>query len=305
MMDALESRTHFSVASPKIVNIGPSRAIKTLSAAPWPSKGQTVKFVLDYSSTPYVVKNRQVSGNLTITAADPGKKPVLKLGASYKQHGGKMVAGDGSLKVFGTLNISNVKTVGGDNTIFLGSVSGANIDCENIEMDGGAVWKGTGANNVVFKNNIIHGNPRGNVYANWNNRVKSCIIDHSGTSVPIPQGGRFVKGNPIGESPIRVMNVDSLTLKGIKTKPWFYKGGKIWKQDLQIRPSSGTIKVIDCNFYIADVGDMVWRKPALKIRSVEFINCTMKKMPHLTGGVLSCKMTNCLVGGARMTKTLQ
>src|SRR4051812_46600586 len=78
MMDALESRTHFSV-----VNIGPGRAIKSLSAAPWPSKGQTVQFVLDYSSTPYTLSNRQVNGNLTITAADPKKKPTVKLGASY------------------------------------------------------------------------------------------------------------------------------------------------------------------------------------------------------------------------------
>jgi hypothetical protein len=131
------------------------------------------------------------------------------------------------------------------------------------------------------------------------------VIDNRGTNIAVPQGGSIVNGNPQGETAIRVMNVNDLTLINVKTKPWMYKPGQIWKQDIQIRPSSKSVKIINCNFYIADVGDMTWRKPAQPVQSVEFVNCTMKTMPHITAGAKSVKLTGCVVNGKSVSATLR
>jgi hypothetical protein len=171
-------------------------------------------------------------------------------------------------------------------------------------MDGGAVWRGNGAKAAYFYNNEVRGKPRANVYSSYGGTVGTCVIDHSGTSVPVQQGGRFVNGNPVGEAAIRIMNVNSLTLKGIRTTPWFYKPGQEWKQDVQLRPSSNIIKVINCNFYQVDVGDMTWRKPALPISRVEFTNCTFAKSPNVTAGVKTIVFSNVKIGGSTVSKTL-
>src|SRR4051812_23509442 len=86
-MGELESRTMFSTASTAhVVHIGPSQAIKTLSAAKWPDKGDApVQFVLDYSSKPYDVGTRVVNGNLTIVPADMSKRPTLRLGSAFSK----------------------------------------------------------------------------------------------------------------------------------------------------------------------------------------------------------------------------
>jgi hypothetical protein len=100
-----------------------------------------------------------------------------------------------------------------------------------------------------------------------------------------------------------VMNVDSLTLIGVTTSPWFYKSGQEWKQDVQLRPSSNIIKVIDCNFYQPDVGDMTWREPAKPINEVDFVNTHLTKGPNITNGVKMITFSNVLIGSSKTAKT--
>src|SRR3954468_12247064 len=79
LMTELESRTLFS-ASPTVVHIGPTQAVKSLDAAKWPTKsGQSVKFVVDYSSTPYSLGHHAVFGSVTIEPSDPSHRPTFKL----------------------------------------------------------------------------------------------------------------------------------------------------------------------------------------------------------------------------------
>src|SRR5262245_9151048 len=102
VMGELESRTMFSTV--KVVHIGPKQAIKSIDSAPWPRQGNNtpVKFVVDYSSTPYKLSHHSVYGNVTIAAADPSHKPTFKLPANDST----------TLYVYGTLNISDIKTAG-------------------------------------------------------------------------------------------------------------------------------------------------------------------------------------------------
>lgn len=266
----------------------------SINSVKWPGKGASMTIVLDGGT--YSLNQHNVAGNLTILSANPSKPATLKLADTFVTRGGKMIANNPSINVSGTLVIKNVNTTGGDNTVLLGSSTSGNIDAEDIHMSGGAIWRGSGGNNLYFKDNTTSGNPRANVYSSYNGNVNKCVIDHSGTSVAIPQGGRIVGGNPIGEAAIRVMNVASLTLIGVKTKPWYYKPGKEWKQDIQIRPDSSTVNLVNCTFYQCDVGDMVWRVPAHVIKSVQFINCTMTKSPNITAGVKSVKIISSKVG---------
>lgn len=133
------------------------------------------------------------------------------------------------------------------------------------------------------------------VYSNFTGEAKSVLIDNSGTSVPVQEGNR--------QAAIRFMDTDSLTMRNVKTKPRF-SNGRVFKQDIQLRPSSNSMNLIGCTFYIADVGDMTWRKPALPIQSVTFTNCTMQMLPHITAGVKSVKLVNCTVAGKTVSKTL-
>ncbi len=286
-----------------VIYIGPDRAVKSLNSVHWPNKGdKPVKFLLDPSSTPYSVSHRFIYGNVTIEPADARHRPTIKLPPQFDSSGN---GGDGTLRVVGSLTIRNINTVGGERAVLLGSSEGAKVVAENIRMtDGGAIWRGSGAASAIFHDNEVLGKPLMNVYSSFGGRVGTCVIDHSGTDVPVPQGGRMKNGQPVGETPIRVMNVDDLTLIGVTTKPWFYAPGKIYKQDIQIRPASKRVRLINCNFYIADVGDMAWRKPALPIESVEFINCTMNSLPHVTPGAKLVKLTNCTVHGQSVTTTL-
>jgi hypothetical protein len=317
LMGALESRTMLSfgpntsavlpamVAAPKsadssivqsassfksstkgtVIHIGPNQKYKTIMNAPWPKRGQTETFVLDYSSKPYFVQHGFVNGNLTIIPSSSGKRPTLSLPGNGKS----------AINVYGSLTIKGFNTKGGSNSLLLNSQPGSTIDCENITTDGGGIWIGSGGKSATFKNNEVHGLPARYVYANFNNKIGSVTIDHSGTSYAVPQGKT--------ETAIRVMNVGNLTISHVKTKPYF-KNGRIWKQDIQIRPESGHVKLINCTFYLPDVGDMTWRHPAKPIQYVEFINCTLSQMPHITAGVKTVKLTNCKVGGKTVSKTL-
>jgi len=120
----------------------------------------------------------------------------------------------------------------------------------------------------------------------------------------VQQGGVVTGGSPKGEAAIRFMNTNYLTMIGVKTKPFFYKPGVIWKQDVQLRPTGTLYKIVNCNFYVVDVGDMAWRKPALPLKEVQFINCTFAKTPHITSGVGTVKIINCKIGGSTVNKTL-
>ena len=271
-----------------VVHVGPSEAVKSLDAVKWPARGDTsaLDVVVDYSSTPYSVGHHGFWGNVTIEPADPAHPPTLKLEqtnyptfySNYK------------------LTIRNLKTVGGSKGILTGTNTAGSVDVENVTMtDGGSVWRGQGCVNAVFKNNNVFGVPYDYVYSNFTGVAKNVLIDNSGTSVPVPQGTK--------EAAIRFMNVDNLTIRNVVTKPHF-NGGRILKQDIQLRPASKTMNIIGCKFYIADVGDMTWRKPALPVQSVTFTNCTMTLMPHITSGVKTVRLVNCRVGGKLVTKTL-
>ena len=114
-------------------------------------------------------------------------------------------------------------------------------------------------------------------------------------------------GSADGEAAIRVMDVDTLDLIGITTTPkWIYKSGHEWKQDVQLRPSSDLIKVIDCNFYQPDIGDMTWREPAKPINEVDLIDSHLTKSPNITNGVKMITFSNTLIGSSAraLTKTI-
>ena len=191
--------------------------------------------------------------------------------------------------------------------MFLGSSSSGKIDAENINMtDGGAIWRGSGGTSVLLKNIAIHGKAVANVISNYDHVVKTVVVDNRGTSTPIQQGGEIDNGQPVGEAAIRVMDVGTLDLIGITTTPWMYKSGHEWKQDVQLRPSSDLIKVIDCNFYQPDVGDMTWRSPAKPINEVDFIDSHLTKSPNITNGVKMITFSNTLIGSSAraLTKTI-
>jgi hypothetical protein len=286
-MTQLEPRTLMSTTV-KIIHVGPKQAIKTMAAVPWPKSGSTasIKVLVDYSSTPYYLAKTGIFGNVTIEPADPSHRPTFKLEPTNYP----------TLYANGRLTVRNINTVGGYKIILCGSTKNSYVTAENIKMlDGGCVWRGQGIISGVFKNNEVYGVPYDNVYGNFTNRAQKVIIDHSGTKVPVRQGTK--------ETAIRIMNVDNLTLKGITTKPYI-KDGRIFKQDVQLRPSSKLINVINCHFGIVDIGDMTWRKPALPIEKVVFTNCTLDKGVHITSGVKQVQFINTKVGGSTWNKTI-
>src|SRR5437667_8042190 len=80
VMSELEPRQLFA-GSGTVIHIGPTEAIKTLDAAPWPKQGSnaTVTFLVDYSPMPYATAHHAVFGNVTIEPSDPSKPPTLLL----------------------------------------------------------------------------------------------------------------------------------------------------------------------------------------------------------------------------------
>ena len=303
------STTTTSTSQPTgtVIHIGPNETVKTLNNAYWPSAGsKPVTFILDPSSTPYTLSPHFLYGNLTIEAANPNNRPTIALPPSYKEESAsKYDAENPTIEVVGTLNVSDVNTSGGINTIFLGSEPGGNIDAQRVHMlQGGAMWLGSGGNDVTFKDNQILGKPRYYAYANFNNTLNNLVIDNSDTTVPVQQGGWIVDGQPIGEAAIRIMDVNNATLEDIITTPWFYKSGQEWKQDVQLRPSSKDIQVIGCHFYQPDVGDMTWRSPAMPIQEVDFIDDSFDKSPNITNGVSEIKFSDTLIGSHDLTETL-
>jgi hypothetical protein len=321
LFDSLESRTLLSAASwtseiasveskitlpisTNVVHIGSSKSVKSLNSANWPGKGQSVTFSLDPGT--YSVSARFVYGNVSIVAADPAHPPTLSLPAVYKKKSAsKFIGGNGTLYVLGSLNVRNVKTTGGENALFLGTSSSGKVDAENINMtDGGAIFRGSGGSSVLLKNIQSHGIPRANFISNYDHNIGTVVVDNRGTSTPIQQGGHIVGGQPIGETAIRVMDVNSMYLVGVTTKPWFYKPGREWKQDVQLRPSSNIIKVIACNIYQPDVGDMAWRLPAKPINEVDFIDSHLTKGPNITNGVKVIKFSNTRIGSTVTSKTI-
>jgi hypothetical protein len=321
-MDGLESRTLFSAAaswtsevasieskitlpvSTNVVHIGSKQSVKTLNNAKWPGKGQSVTFVLDPGT--YSVSPRFVVGNVSIVAADPAHPPTISLPAVYKMKtAAKYIGGNGTLYVLGSLNVRNVKTTGGENALFIGTSSSGKVDAENVNMtDGGAIFRGSGGSSVLLKNIQSEGIPRANFISNYDHNIGTVVVDNRGTSTPIQQGGHIVGGQPIGETAIRVMDVNTLYLVGVTTKPWFYKPGREWKQDVQLRPSSNIIKVIACNIYQPDIGDMMWRLPAQPINEVDLIDSHFTKSPNITNGVKVIKFSNTLIGANKVTKTV-
>ena len=288
MMDGLESRMLFSTAT-TIVHVGPTEAVKTLDAVKWPAVGSTasLEVIVDYSATPYSVGHHGFGGNVTIVPANAAKPPTLKLQptdyptfySNYK------------------LLIKGIDTVGGSKIILAGTNTKGSVDVEDVNMlDGGARLAGTGRGQRLFQGQQrLRSTPYDYVYSNFTGIAQNVTIDNSDTNVPVQQGTR--------QAAIRMMDVDNFTMKHVITKPYLING-KVYKQDIQLRPSSKTMNIIDCTFDIADVGDMTWRSPAMPIESVVFTDDTMLQLPHITAGVKSLKLVNCLVAGKKVTKTL-
>lgn len=289
-MDGLEARCLFTAApATTVVHVGPTQAIKSLDAVKWPANSSHAKLdiILDYSATPYSVAHHGFGGDVTIEPANPNMQPTLKLAPTNYP----------TLYSNYKLYIHNIKTVGGNKGILTGTNTGGSVDVEHVTMtDGGAIWRGQGCVNAIFKDNDDLGMAYDYVYSNFTGIAQNVLIDNSNTKVPVQEGPK--------EAAIRFMDTNNLTIKNVITKPWF-NNGKVSKQDIQLRPASKVMNIIGCTFYVADVGDMTWRKPALPIQSVTFTNCTMTVIPHLTAGVISVKLVNCLVGGKRMTMTLR
>ena len=292
----------------QVIHIGPNEQYQTFDDVKWPTKTDPpVEFLVDGSPTAYHLKQRYITGNVWIEPSDWNDWPTLQLDPCFKKSKktGGYIAGNPTLNVAGTLTIRGMNTIGGEDAVLLGSSKSAIIDCEAVHMlDGGAIWRGDGANDVYFRNNEVLGIPRANVYSSYTYTVQHCVIDNSDIDVPIPQGGHMVGKSPVGEAAIRIMNVNDLALIGLKTSPWFYAPGKEWKQDVQLRPASKHISVIDCDFYMVDIGDMAWRKPAKMVDEVDFVDCTLAKTPSLQPGAGVVTLTNCLVNGRLVTKSL-
>jgi RTX calcium-binding nonapeptide repeat (4 copies) len=270
-----------------VIDVGSSESVKTVDAAlKMTGKGKTVDIVVDPGT--YSVSSTSIYGNVEITAADASNEPVLKIAGND----------DPTLNVVNNLIINDIKTQGGSHGILLGSAVGANINAQNITMtDGGEIWLGSGGNNIYFRDNDVFGNTYKYVYGNFNDTVNSCTIDNSGDSNPIKQGGTVSGGNVDGEAAIRVMDVNDLTIIGVKTQPFFYKPGQEWKQDIQLRPSAELIRLIDCTFYNPDVGDMTWRSPAHPVDEVDFIDCTITEGVSLEAGAELVKFENTTIAG--------
>jgi hypothetical protein len=299
--NALESKISLPVST-KVVHISSSSQLN--NGANWPGRGQSITLSLAPGS--YSLSSRFVYGNVSIVAADSAHPPTINLPQVFKKvSAAKYLGGNATLYVLGSLNVRNVKTTGGENAVFVGTSSSGKVDVENVNMtDGGAIFRGSGGSTVLLKNIQSGGIPRTNFIANFDHNIGTVIFDNRGTSSALQQGGHIVSGNPVGEATIRVMDVDSLTLIGVTTRPWFYKPGREWKQDVQLRPSSNIIKVIDCNFYQPDVGDMTWRSPARPINEVDFINSHLTKGPNVTNGVKTITFSNTLIGSSKVTKTI-
>ena len=270
-----------------VVHIGPTQAVKSLDAAKWPSKGQSVTFLVDASPTPYKLSHHGVFGNVTIEPSDPSKRPTFQLqGTNYP-----------TIYSNGMVTIKNINTIGGSKIILTGSNPHGSLDVENVKMlDGGSVWNGQGVNSAYFKDNEVYGVPYDYVYANFTGVANKVVIDNSGTKVPVQQGSK--------EAAIRFMNVNDLTLKGVITKPHYGSGGRILKQDVQLRPSSRSFKIINCHFGIIDIGDMTWRKPALPVQNVTITDSILDKGVHITSGVGTVRIINTKVAGSIWNKTL-
>ncbi len=87
--------------------------------------------------------------------------------------------------------ISNV--TGGGDTILLGSEPGANILSEDIHTDGGAIWRGSGLNDGTFLDSEVVGNPRANVFSNFDNPANKVVIDNTATDRQHPLAdGRMI-----------------------------------------------------------------------------------------------------------------
>jgi hypothetical protein len=269
-----------------VIYVGSSRSVKSVDQAlNETGKGKNYEIIVDPGT--YTVSHHALYGNVTITASNDSNEPVFKMsGNDYP-----------TLYNNGNLIINHVKITGGGHVIVMGSTPGSNINAQDITTDGGAIWIGSGGNNIYMRDNDVFGKAYKYVYGNFNNIVNSCTIDNSGDSNPIPQGGSVSGGSVSGEAAIRVMDVNDLTIIGVKTTPFFYKSGQEWKQDVQIRPSSDLIRLIDCTFYNPDIGDMTWRSPAHPVDEVDFINCTITKDVSLEAGAKLVKFENTTIAG--------
>jgi hypothetical protein len=67
---------------------------------------------------------------------------------------------------------------------------------------------------------------------------------------------------------------------GVKTTAWKYDGVHYWKQVIQFRPDSGDAEVIQCDTQQIDAGDLAWRKPAHRLKSLTVIDSKLELWVH-------------------------
>ena len=161
MMDSLESRQLFTAApAVTVVHVGPTEAVKTLDAVKWPATSSHAKLdiIVDFSATPYSVSHHGFGGDVTIEPADPKNEPTFQLQPTNYP----------TLYSNYKLYIHNIKTVGGNKGILTGTNTGGSVDVEHVTMtDGGAIWRGQGCVNAVFKDNDDLGMAYDYVYSNF------------------------------------------------------------------------------------------------------------------------------------------
>lgn len=292
----------------KQVPVGPSRAVKNLKAIQ-----DNTEYTIDDGVT-VDIAHATVKGKVIIKSnpADPAtihfpdewaSSMPLPPGPDCQPFKGRA-----TIMVSGTCILKNVHTSGGEKVIVFGTLNQdntqtADITAENITMDGGGIIRASGAKSIKILKVGSTGKPYAYYAASFTYTVKKCVIDNTGVSTTIKQGGHVNSGQDQGETTIRIMDCDDLTITGCTTEAWLHDGTHVWKQEVQLRPDTKKCVVKNCHFNLVDIGDMTWRHPAHTIDYVEFIDCTLDQEPHITNGARIVKYTNTMVHGSLRNRT--
>lgn len=291
----------FKPAFSATIAVGRDRPVKDLSKI---QDGN--EYVLDFGT--YDFPSVTVKKSLTIRSAVSDSRATLKFKSSWGAlpTGGPDLGSpksSGSIICYGTCTLKDVKTSGGEGVIIFNSQPNSTLLAQHIDMDGGGILRGSGARSVQLLNVQSTGRPTAYFIANFTNPVSNVLVDFSGNTLPVQQGGHCSNGKPtcdntkaVGEAAIRFMQADHVVLKSVKTKPWLFDGKHEWKQDLQLRDSN-LIEIFNSEFSIVDIGDMAWRKPPKLTNEVRFTDSSVTTQVHLVPGWKKIVYKNTKVAG--------
>jgi hypothetical protein len=305
---------NFYYLSAATIPVGQNQKMKDLSKI---QDGN--EYVLDYGT--YAFPNIVIKKSLIVRSAKSDARATLKFPSQWNKlpNNGPDLgpAKGGTISCYGTCTLKDVKTVGGPEVIVFQSNPKSAVFAEHIDMDGGGIIRGSGGNLVSIKNVQSSGKPTAYFIANFTNPVKQYLVDLSGNTLPVQQGGYCISGKPTcknkplpnnqiedpaaGEAAIRFMQADHVVLKGIVGKAWSHDGVHDWKQFLQLRDSN-LIEVFNSNLPIVDIGDMQWRKPPQETKEVRFTDCTLDQV-HKTPGWKKIVYKNTKVAGKVLNQT--